>query len=211
MGYFLGAKDLGFEIEITGIDIEAQPNYPFNFIQDDAESYLTNNYHNFSHIHASPPCQKYSPSTACFRQKGKVYNDNLDDIRKLMKKIGLPGVIENVPGSPLIPDIILRGDMFGLKVLRVRHFELVNWFSLNPYMPQKIGTVYRGDYISVYGKVGIKKSGNHKAVQPKFKLDTIKNTWAFAMGIDWMSKDTELSEAIPPAYTRYISRDFFNV
>jgi DNA (cytosine-5)-methyltransferase 1 len=29
-----------------------------------------------------------------------------------------------------------------------------------------------------------------------------------AMGIDWMSK-TELRQAIPPAYTRYIGLQFF--
>jgi hypothetical protein len=28
------------------------------------------------------------------------------------------------------------------------------------------------------------------------------------MGIDWMQKDTELAEAIPPAYTRYIGKEF---
>lgn len=209
MGYLQASKDLGVEIEITGIDIEPQPNYPFNFILADAVEYFTNNWRKFTHVHASPPCQKYSCSTVDMRNKGKIYPDNLDQIRKLIYESGLPGIMENVPSSPLRPDVVLRGDMFGLKVLRKRHFELINWWSMNPIMPRKIGKLYDGDYVCVYGKAGIKKSGNYRAAQPKFKKRTIKETWQFAMGIDWMTKDTELTEAIPPAYTRYIGHDFF--
>jgi len=29
------------------------------------------------------------------------------------------------------------------------------------------------------------------------------------MGIDWYMKDTELAEAIPPAFTHYIGREYF--
>lgn len=210
MGYFLAAKDLGFNIEITGVDIEPQPNYPFNFVQADASDFFISNWKHFSHVHASPPCQKYSNATAHQRANGKVYRDNLDELRLLITESKLPGVIENVPTAPLRPDIVLRGDMFGLKVLRKRHFELINWFAMNPIMPLKKGTVYDGDYVSVYGKAGIKKSSKYRAAQPKFKKRTIKETWQYAMGIDWMTKDTELAEAIPPAYTRYIGRDFFN-
>lgn len=37
------------------------------------------------------------------------------------------------------------------------------------------------------------------------------NEWAYAMGIDWHMKDTELAEAIPTAYTRYIGKEFFKI
>ena len=209
MGYYQAAIDLGYNIQITGVDIEPQPNYPFKFIQADAVEYLSKNYKKYTHFHASPPCQKYTCSTTHMKNQGKIYRDNLEELRFLMYQIGLPGVIENVPTSPLRPDVVLRGDMFGLHVLRKRHFELVNWWSMNPIMPQKVGSVSDGDYVCVYGKAGIKKSGKYRASQPKFKKRTIKETWAFAMGIDWMKKDTELAEAIPPAYTKYIGIDFF--
>ena len=208
VGYKQAANDIGLDIQITGVDIEPQPNYPFNFIQADAVEYLHENWHKYTHVHASPPCQPYSNSTAHLRLKGKVYRDNLVEIREAMLLTGLPGVIENVPSAPIRPDLILRGDMFNLKVLRKRHFELINWWMMNPYMPQKTGSVRDGDYVSVYGKAGIKKSGNNKAAQPKFKQKTIKETWGYAMGIDWMTKDSELAEAIPPAYTRYIGNFF---
>jgi DNA (cytosine-5)-methyltransferase 1 len=211
VGYYQGAIEMGLDIEIVGVDIEDQPNYPFTFIQDDAVEFLTKGKgKGFTHIHASPPCQKYSVSTSFERSKGKVYRDNLDELKQLMKVTGLPGVIENVPNSPIRPDIVLRGDMFGLKVLRKRHFELVNWWTLGPQIPKKIGSVVDGDFVIVYGKCGIKKSSG-KTVSPKFRKATMKETWKYAMGIDWMKRDEELAEAIPPAYTKYISKEFFNI
>lgn len=210
MGYYQAANDLGIEIEITGIDIEPQPNYPFNFIQSDAMEFLTKNSHLYSHFHASPPCQKYTKSTSQFKKEGKIYNDNLKDIQNFLNIIKQPSVIENVPQAPIRPDIILRGDMFNLKVLRKRHFELINWFFLVPELPKKIGSVRNGDYVSVFGKEGLK---GHKTnpFPCKFRKKTVRETWAFAMGIDWMKKGNELAEAIPPAYTRYIGNEFFKI
>ena len=207
MGYFQGAKDQGIEIQITGIDIKPQPNYPFTFIQDDAVSFLKKNHKKFTHFHSSPPCQKYSPSTDRYRKNGKIYPDNLEEIRELMYGCGKPGIIENVMTSPLRPDIILRGDMFDLKVLRSRKFELVNWFDFRPGTPKRNGTVRRGDYISVFGKAALRKNSSDE--WPKFKQESILKTWSFAMGIDWMKTDRELAESIPPAYTRYLSLNFF--
>jgi DNA (cytosine-5)-methyltransferase 1 len=210
MGYFLAAQDLGLDIEITGVDIEPQPNYSFNFIQADAVEYLKKHWQEYTHIHASPPCQPYTRSTAQFRKKGKIYNDILQEIRVLIIKTGLPGIIENVPQAPIRGDIILRGDLFGLKVIRKRHFELINWFALNPFLGKINGTVRNGDFVSVYGKEGLKgRKNNHQPC--KFMKKTVKETWGYAMGIDWMKKGSELAEAIPPAYTRYIGNNFFKL
>jgi DNA (cytosine-5)-methyltransferase 1 len=213
MGYYKRAIEMGFEIEITGIDLYDQPNYPFNFIKDDAISYATRYINYFTHVHASPPCQKWSCSTAFQRASGKIYLDYIQPTRDIIEMSGLPGIIENVPQAPIYPDVVLRGDMFGLKVLRKRHFELINWFCMNPSMPKKIGSVMNGDYVSVFGKGAWIKSGKMKQagqMMPKFKLRTILETWKFAMGVDWKMKDTELSESIPPAYTHYLSQDFFS-
>jgi DNA (cytosine-5)-methyltransferase 1 len=205
MGYFLAAKDLGIDIEIIGVDIEPQPNYPFRFIKADAVEYLKANWQNFTHIHASPPCQEYSVSTTQFKKKGKKYRDNLHELKFEMKKTGLPGVLENVMPAPISGDIVLRGDMFGLKVLRKRKFELINWFAMAPTIGQKFGSVKNGDYAQVVGK-GQLKTTNGK----KFKIpgNNITEVWRNAMQIDWMTKE-ELAQAIPPAYMRYIGRDFF--
>ncbi len=207
-GYEQAAKDLGVKIQITGIDIEPQKNYPFKFIQADAVEFLKKHHSKFTHIHASPPCQKYTPSTSQYKKQGKVYKDNLSDLRALMYETGLPGVIENVMQAPLRPDIILRGDMFGLGVIRKRKFEIVNWFALQPLPAKLNGSVKEGDFVSVFGKGSwqTNKGGNKR---PKFEKSTIRETWAYAMGVTHKMLDIELSEAIPPAYTRYIGVEFF--
>lgn len=207
MGYYQAAKELGLNIKIIGVDIQEQNNYPFEFIQEDAVSFLKNNHKDFTHIHASPPCQKYTQSTAQYRKKGKEYPDIYEGIKKIMYEIKKPGVIENVPASPIRPDIILKGTVFGLKVIRKRHFELVNWFMMQPLLEPHKGKVSEGDYVSVFGHASYCKSIKDK--QYKYKEKTIRETWATAMGIDWYMKDVELSEAIPPAYTKYIGIEFF--
>lgn len=205
MGYYQAAQDLGIDIEITGVDIEAQPNYPFNFVQADAEQYFINNWQKFTHVHASPPCQEYSVSTIQMRKNGKIYRDNLFPLQNVIAKSGLPGVIENVPTAPIRPDVVLRGDMFGLKVLRKRHFELINWFMMTSPMPRQIGSVKEGDYAQVLGKGQLKVTGGKPFKVPGKNVNEV---WRNAMGIDWMT-NLELAEAIPPAYTRYIGNDFF--
>ncbi len=205
MGYYKAAIDLGYQIEITGVDIEHQPNYPFKFIQACAVEYLSNNWHEYTHFHTSPPCQEYTVATVQFRMNGKKYRDNLEPLRELLKKTKRPGVIENVMQAPISPDVILRGDMFGLKVLRARKFELLNWFMLNPVMPHKIGSVKDGDFAQVVGKGQLKVTGGKK-----FKIpgNNVTEVWSNAMGIDWMTNN-ELTEAIPPEYTRFIGRELF--
>ena len=205
-GYKQAADDLGLEIEIVGVDIEEQPNYPFQFIQADAVEFLKENWRDFTHVHASPPCQNYTTGTAVHRAQGKEYRDNLAAVRETMILTGLPGVIENVPTAPVRPDIVLRGDMFGLKVLRKRHFELVNWWAMNPVMPYKIGSVKEGDYAQVFGKGQLKGSG--KGNKPVKIPGTVNEVWSIAMGIDWMT-NIELAEAIPPAFTRYVGQEWF--
>ncbi|TCN63700.1 class I SAM-dependent methyltransferase [Acetobacteroides hydrogenigenes] len=207
-GYELAAKELGYSIEITGVDIEFQPNYPYHFIQQDALTYLRENYQKYTHIHASPPCQKYSCSTAKMRRRGKNYPDILEPLRLLMYQTGKPGVIENVMQAPLRPDLLLTGTMFDLKVLRKRQFELVNWWCMRPFIPHHKGSVKDGDFVSVFGKGSNRQNRQDKIA--KFHKGNVKDTWRYAMGIDWMDNQ-EMSEAIPPEYTKYIGLSFFRV
>lgn len=207
MGYYHAAQDLGIGIQIIGVDINPQKNYPFDFVQADALDFLRKNAHWCTHIHASPPCQKYSRATSIARMKGYNYPDLLQPTIQAIEGTGITAVVENVVPAPMRPDLRLRGDMFGLKVLRERKFQLIGWFCMQPGLPsvRKGAVVKYGDYVSVFGH------GNRfdkKRADFKYDQGSIKKTWSYAMGIDWMTVK-QLAESVPPAYTRYIGNQWW--
>lgn len=209
----IGYKQAGFHV--TGIDNEKKSCYAGDaWIQADAIQILSDVAfcRRFDAIHASPPCQKYSVSTSQFRAAGKVYADLVEPTRNLLDAIGRPYVIENVPTAPIRPDIVLHGWMFGLNVMRKRHFELGGWWMLQPGIPKRIGNIISGDFISVFGKASYRKSSNlPPGWRPKFFTGPVKQTWHFAMGIppEYKFRDVEISEGIPPAYSKYIGSHLF--
>jgi len=192
-GAAAGYARAGFEV--VGVDIKPQPRYPFEFHQGDAIHYLLQHWREFDVIHASPPCQAYSPLNALPSTKSADEHPDLVAVtRAALDLTGLPYVIENVMTAPLIKDrsIVLCGGMFGLRTYRHRRFES-NAALLSPGHPKHVirtATKRRrelwdqGWHVSITGDVGT-------YVGPA------------AMGIDWMTGN-ELSEAIPPAYSEFI-------
>jgi len=187
-GCSMGYSRAGFDV--VGVDIDPQPQYPFEFHQADALEYLAAHGHEFDIIHASPPCQQYTKAAQQWRKEGKEYADLIEPVRELLMKIGKPYIIENVPGSPLVNPIFLNGSMFGLLVHRPRYFEC-SFPAEQPEIiktkrPAKMGRpVQEGDIIQPVGHF----SGADYARKQ--------------MQIDWMSKKG-LAQAIPPAYCEYI-------
>jgi len=187
-------------VEVVGVDIKAQPDYPFEHHVADAVEFVKEHGHEFDAIHASPPCQAHTSLTKGNRPRG-IGREHLDLIpatRAALEATGRPYVIENVVSAPVRADVTLCGLMFGLKVFRHRLFELGGWAMLQaPHPPHRghrvsgwrHGVRYEGDMVAVYGAGGGKGS---------------VADWQAAMGIDWTSGRTELAEAIPPAYTAYI-------
>jgi len=190
MGYYWG----GFE-EIVGIDIEKQKNYPFDFIQANALQPPVD-FDDFDLIHASPPCQFYSWVTPLARKDN--HSDLIGQVREILS--GRSYVIENVVGarSRLRNPFMLCGSMFGLKCFRHRLFE-INPALLILTPPCKHD--FRPLLVTTAGNNSrrIRKPGGYK---------TVKNA-ILAYGIDWM-KGSELAEAIPPAYTEFISKHFIS-
>ena len=184
----MGYHRAGFEV--VGVDIKPQPRYPFEFHQADA---LTFPLDGFDAIHASPPCQAYSLAGQLWRNSGKEYPDLVEATRKRLESSGLPYVIENVPGSPLIDPIVLNGAKFGMKVRRVRWFEssIKLEFSL---LPDDTPMVFR---------MG-RRPKEHEAIVPVGHFSDVPRARR-EMGIDWMGQK-ELAQAIPPAYTEWIGR-----
>lgn len=193
-----GYAKAGFEV--FGVDIEPQPNYPFEFMQADALLLRAKFIAGFDAIHASPPCQAYS-DLAKRNGNADEWPRLINPVREMCVGSGLPYVIENVEGAPLRNPTVLCGTMFkGLRVIRHRLFE-TNFAVLCP-PHRKHPLCHTMDKRKAhYGKtdemrdfVSVNGGGNCSVAAARD-----------AMGIDWMNKN-ELNEAIPPAYTYFIGK-----
>lgn len=184
MGYYRA----GFT-EIVGIDIKPQPRYPFAFVQADALR-LPFALDCFDAIHASPPCQAFTDLKDM--HNAKDHPDLLSPTREMLKHIGLPFVIENVPGAPLgRGSLLLCGTMFGLSasdasLWRHRYFETNFALPLTPPCNHRKGRVI-GVYDGGHGRDRRRKTNTQD-----FSVEDRRA----AMGIEWMS-GMELSQAIP--------------
>lgn len=204
MGYHLA----GFEV--VGVDIAPQPHYPFTFIQADALEVLQDSMFlaQFDAFHASPPCQEYSVS----RFLRNIYDSTpapklIAPVRKALEAIGRPWVIENVAGSELPDAVELCGSMFGLPVRRHR------WFASSTMIFAPGPCRHTGSCINVIGgKVrgygSLRSCTTYTDARGQIRLPESylsRDTGCAAMDIDWMTM-SELSQAIPPAYTRWIAQ-----
>ena len=185
-GYYLA----GFEV--VGVDIAKQPRYPFAFFQADALEFVTMYGDRFDAIHASPPCQAYSPLAK--RHPERDYPDLVGPVREALIATDKPYVIENVPAAPLVDPVILCGSTFGLgteefQLRRHRAFE-TNWPLLGGACDHDDRPV-----ISVAGHAG--RAGRNLSGTSAERRE--------AMACPWLAGDA-LPEAIPPAYGEFIGR-----
>jgi DNA (cytosine-5)-methyltransferase 1 len=193
-GAAMGYHRVGFEV--VGVDLDPQPNYPFEFHQADA---LTYPLEGFDAVHASPPCQSYS-DLAARNGNGAAWPRLVNPVRERLIAWGGPYVIENVdPCADLIDPVRLCGTMFpGLRVIRHRLFES-NVALLVPAHGRHPLVFTHDKRKAHYGKLNqdtafVQVTGGGNA--------TIANKRA-AMGCPWMTNH-ELNEAVPPAYTKYL-------
>lgn len=197
----MGYHRAGFEV--VGVDLNPQPHYPFEFHQCDALEFLQQHAAGFDVIHASPVCKGYSHLRGLWQDR--KYPNQIPALREALKVTNKPYIIENVVGAPLIEPIMLCGSMFDLRVYRHRLFECNPQIHVTPPPCNHWG----------------KASGNNarkgkKRVTPNLQdFDIITVTGhdfiladaRVAMGIDWMSAK-EISQAIPPAYTEWLGKQF---
>lgn len=192
-GAAMGYYQAGFEI--VGVDIKPQPRFPFPFILADALDYPLGG---FDAYHASPLCQGFTQMLNWNEQLKENYPDYIDIIRQRFKATGKPYVIENVEGARdfLINPIMLCGNMFGLRVYRHRLFESNVFIFAHSHIKHRVKAARAGklalpdEFWCPVGNFGQKDQAQK------------------AMGIDWMkttgSKDREIAQAIPPAYTKWV-------
>jgi len=208
MGYYRA----GFEV--VGVDVKPQPRYPFEFVQQEALWIMdvllgkgslcpseTSRYwlKDFAAIHASPPCQSYTTLKAL--HKDRSYPDLVARVRETLQVSGLPWIIENVVGAPLVRPTLLCGSYFNLGVRRHRHFE-------TSYRPRTVPWCRHSQQphpIDVSGTGSFQHSPRRKPTGGLGRKPRDLAEARAAMGIDWMERK-ELAQAIPPAYTEYLGR-----
>ena len=193
-----GYQDAGFEV--FGVDINPQPRYVGDiFVRGDAIAWgrMLLAAMPFDAIHASPPCQAHSDLQ---KQSKRHYEDFIPATRELCQESGLPYIIENVEGAPLLDPVTLCGTMFpGLRVLRHRLFEsnIPLWTPTHTDIHPLVFThdkrkAHHGQLDQNTSFVQVTGGGNCSIANARD-----------AMGIDWMTKQ-ELNEALPPAYTEFL-------
>lgn len=193
-----GGAGAGYDragFEVTGVDINPQPYYPFAFELGDALDYLAAHGLEYDAIHASPPCQLFSRKRASWGRANVrtiTYPDLVEPTRELLDEIGRPYIIENVPGAPLAGGMLLCGTMFGLAIKKHRVFE------------------------ASFGLPALAPAGcNHAAVySPWTGAGRTADKHRAAMGAPWIpdgggasrleGRTGDLYNAIPPAYTEWL-------
>ena len=205
VGYHRG----GFEV--IGVDNKPQKNYPFEFVQMDALEFLQEIIDGGrpvpDAIHASPPCQAWSNLNKGTNGNADTKPDLLHPVRLLLEELGVPFVIENVPGAPLNSPLLLCGSMFDsfLQVRRHRLFESSTPLT-DPDWPCRHSLYGPRFPVRQHGKLhytSVVWNYGHPHRKGEGELRTA------AMGIDWMTTQ-ELTQAIPPAYTEFIGEQLIN-
>jgi len=196
-GAAMGYHRAGFDV--VGVDVKPQPHYPFQFVQADALLFVEGlgahwggwELEEFDAIHASPPCQAYSDLK--YRTRGD-YPDLVGKTRELLEQTGLPYVIENVEGAPLVDPVVICGSSLGLgaggrELRRHRLFE-TNWpLLVAPCAHQR-------QVVGVYG------TGGGGQMTRGFKARGVAEARE-ALETPWMTL-AECAQAVPPAYTELI-------
>ncbi len=192
-GCSFGYVSAGFRA--VGVDVEPQPDYPYEFYQDDALVVLDTLlagcfWHGYTladvaAFHASPTCKGFR-FAAHFHHSHARHVNLIPALRARLSATGKPYIIENVAGAPLRKSLMLCGVMFGLNVVRHRYFES-NVLLSQPVHPRhtkragKPGAIPAPDqYWCIGGHFGHKEEA------------------ARAMAVSWMTRRDDIAQAIPP-------------
>jgi len=178
----------------------------------------------FSAIAASPPCQRYSAGTKGLTQEQRdKHPDLVGPTRELLIATGLPYVMENVEGSPLLTPLTLCGTMFelgakdtdGVWLSLKRHRLFESPVLLFPPTPCNHGLgptagVYghggqhqRRTYGGVYG--GARNTHEGAKARGGGYVPKEKAVRAALLGLNPEEHtNAGLAQSIPPVYTEHI-------
>ncbi len=198
-GAAVGYHRAGFEI--VGVDIKPQPRYPFEFVQDDAMTYVAKG--RVDAIHASPPCQAYTTMGQRFAETQAAHPALIAKIRQAIRLAEVPYVVENVVGARAELDhpTLVCGRALGLGVGRHRLFEC-------SFSTMRLQCACNGHELPVYGKLDGRRVWTRVDGSELRAAKTLKQA-SEAMGIGWMT-GKELNQAIPPQYGLWIGTHLMN-
>lgn len=195
MGYHLAGFD------VVGVDAVAQPLYPFEFHEADANTYPLEG---FDAVHASPPCKEHTELAKTVRQQYDSGWMLAHTIERLQAWNAGPWVVENVEAADMPGALTLCGSEFRLEddqYALKRHRRFVS----NVFLMGAGGCLGHGRrskrIIGVYGdlsnadrQTGRGPDGRTRASVARAR-QLMRMPWADAAG---------LAQAIPPDYTRFI-------
>ncbi len=186
-GAGMGYHRAGFEV--VGVDIDPQPDYPFEFHQADAMTFPLDG---FDAIHASPPCHDHSSISPGENGTGWMLRATVDRLAKS----GTPWVCENVVGPGVRMGgwwFVLCGSMFDMQVRRHRRFGSSHLMFPPAHRHKEQGRPY-----TITGHGGGCESKH--SLKPK-----ASDFWRY-MDMPWMEGRPAygVAQAIPPAYTEWI-------
>lgn len=163
----------------------------------------------------SCPCQ-WATVMRNIRGKEKCHPNYIAAARQLALKLGIPYIIENVPPAAykyhaMRADLDLDGYMFGLRLDRHRVFELGGFTAVQPpHVATRDIPAEKRQLFSVVGRlVSTTKNGGHE------RYEEMKHWWPIQMGlhhiplnINTWDGHNAFSEAIPPAFSKYLIEQF---
>jgi len=200
-----GYQRAGFYV--VGVDLD--PKFGKRYAGDefhagDAIEYLKEHGHEFDAVHASPPCQRYSITNAA-RQHD--YPDLIGPTRDALVASGLPWVIENVVGAPLIEPITLCGRMFGLNATdddgtplvldRHRNIESNLTLTAPNHLPHDKRVQVAGSYGGARRDKIEARTIRHGGYVPSKAVQEV------LLDIGWMTQHG-LYQSIPPVYSEWV-------
>ena len=193
-----GYAAAGFDV--TGVDINPQPNYPHTFIQGDALRMLEDQVFlsQFDLIHASPPCQMHTRAKHLRKAQGGTskHEDFLTPTLALLRRQRVPWVVENVPGAPGMEGAAVEcGSSYGLGVRRHRLF-------LSDSIPLESSVCRHKEQGRPWGVYHVPGDniphGGRTARDLAHGLEV--------MGVTRQVRWDELKEGLPPSFTLHVGK-----
>lgn len=224
-GAAMGYHRAGFTV--YGVDINPQPRYPFAFLQADVLEVLAAllrgervafthpdgttellGLDDFDLIHASPPCQAFSRTKTLHSNE---HPELVEPTRDALVATGMPYIIENVVGAPLIDPLVLCGTEFGLTAPDVdgRPLKLIRHRLFESNVALTRAGVCNHDpsvlTASVYGAGGGWGPAHRDSATRRGGYVPHTDVCRALLGVDWTTKH-ELSQVVPPAFTEHLGR-----